>query len=183
MDTFTITPLALPGVLLIEPKLFADNRGFFVETYNERVLAQHGIETKFVQDSLSYSTRGVIRGLHRQKSRLAQAKLVRCTFGEVFDVIADSDLQSPTYGQHVSVILKGKEAQMVYIPEGYVHGFCVVSECAFFEYKVSDSYHPEYATGVRYDDPLFSIAWPTAQPILSEQDKAWPSVDSIAPTP
>jgi len=173
MDTLKVTQLALPGVLLLEPKMFADERGFFAETYNEKTFAQHGIEMPFVQDNLSSSKKGVIRGMHMQKSPHAQAKLVRCPSGEVFDVIADCDPHSPTYGRHVSVMLSGESERMVYIPGQYAHGFCVVSEDAIFEYKASDFYHPECAVGIRYDDPLLAIPWPVQEPILSEQDKKW----------
>lgn len=177
-DPFKITELSLPGVLLIEPRVWNDERGFFVETYNENTFAKYGIETQFVQDNLSYSKKGVLRGLHIQRPPHAQAKLVRCVSGEVFDVIADCNPQSLSYGKYVTVSLKGDGGKMIYIPEQYTHGFCVVSEYAVFEYKVSNFYNPECSIGVRYDDPLLSIPWPEPNPILSEQDKSWPNINS-----
>ncbi len=169
-----ITELSLPGVLVIELAHIEDARGLFVETYNESGFKERGITTKFVQDNFSLSTRNVLRGMHFQRPPHAQAKLIRCALGEVFDVIADHNPESPNYGKHVSVLLTGQEGKILYIPEQYAHGFCVLSEQAIVEYKVSDFYHPECAGGVRYDDPLFRIPWPIKEPILSEKDRALP---------
>ncbi len=176
MNSFTAQELALPGVLLITPKGFRDERGFFVETYSEKAFEELGITTPFVQDNLSYSNKGALRGLHAQKPPHAQAKLVRCASGEVFDVAADCDPSSSTYGRHASVTLKANEGTMLYVPAQYYHGFCVLSEQAIVEYKASDFYAPDCAVGVRWNDPLLTIPWPVQKPILSEQDKNWPTL-------
>ena len=176
MNSFSVQELALPGVLLITPKIFRDERGFFVETYNEKAFAELGINTRFVQDNLSYSHKGVLRGLHSQTQPHAQAKLVRCASGEVFDVVADCNPSSPTYGRHVQATLKASEATMLYVPAQYYHGFCVLSEQAIVEYKVDDFYAPDCAVGVRFDDPHLAVLWPIKSPILSEQDTNWPTL-------
>lgn len=173
-EAFKIQELALPGVLLLTPRVLRDSRGFFVETYNERTLAPFGIRDRFVQDSLSHSAKGVLRGLHMQRAPHGQIKLVRCAAGEIFDVAADCDPNSKTYGKHTATRLKSKEATMLYIPAKYHHGFCVISEEATVEYKVGDFYAPESATGIRFDDPVLNIPWPVTDPILSDQDKSWP---------
>ena len=173
---FTCIGLALPGVLRIRPQRFDDARGFFAETFQEEAFAGFGVSDRFVQDNLSFSKQGVLRGLHFQRPPHAQAKLVRCLSGEIFDVAADFDPASPTYGQHVSARLSGETNEMLYVPARYAHGFCVLSESAFVEYKVSAFYHPECAGGVRYSDPVFSIPWPVLAPILSEQDQSWPAL-------
>lgn len=173
---FSVTELSLPGVLLITPSLFKDGRGFFVETYNEQAFAHCGITARFVQDNLSYSTHKVLRGLHRQLEPHAQDKLVRCARGEIFDVAADVDSVSSTYGKHISVTLSAENGNMLFIPGRYAHGFCVLSIEALVEYKVTDVYTPEAATGVRFDDPVLGISWPITDPILSEQDRNWPSL-------
>ena len=170
---FEIKELALPGVLLIQPKLWKDDRGFFVETFHKEALIAAGITDEFVQDNLSFSRKGVLRGLHYQKAPHAQAKLVRCVFGKVFDVAADYNPASATFGNYVSAILSGDTQAILYIPKQYAHGACVLSDEAILEYKMSDYYAPECAGGVRYDDPAFNIAWPVAVPILSEQDRSW----------
>jgi dTDP-4-dehydrorhamnose 3,5-epimerase len=176
---YGVVELALPGVLSIAPRLFRDERGFFVETYNERAFVESGITTKFVQDNLSYSKKGVLRGLHYQSPPHAQVKLVRCAYGEILDVVADIDPRSPTFGQHIKVPLSAKSAHILYVPGEYAHGFCVLSDEALVEYKVSDFYAPEHAGGVRYDDPILSVQWPILDPILSEQDKKWPMLKNI----
>ncbi len=173
-SSFEISALELPGVLLIQPKLWRDNRGFFVETFQEEALAAAGITHPFVQDNLSFSTKNVLRGLHFQKKPYAQAKLVRCVSGEILDVVADHNPDSPTFGKHVAVELSGDRQNMLYVPAAYAHGFCVLSDEALVEYKVSEYYHPESASGVRYDSPAFAISWPVENPVLSEQDSALP---------
>lgn len=171
--SFEIQELGLPGVFLIRPKRWDDARGFFLETFHQEALAAVGINLSFVQDNLSFSKEGVLRGLHFQKEPHAQAKLVRCAHGEVFDVAADHDPDSKTFGKFVSVNLSGERQDMLFIPAIYAHGFSVLSEGAIVEYKVSDYYHPECASGVRYNDPAFGIPWPVTNPILSEQDTHW----------
>jgi dTDP-4-dehydrorhamnose 3,5-epimerase len=172
--SFEIQKLDLPGVLLLQPKRYDDDRGFFMETFRQEALAAVGITDLFVQDNISFSRKNVLRGLHFQKDPHGQAKLVRCVSGEIFDVAADPDPASPTFGKHVAVTLSGDTQTMLYVPAQYVHGFCVLSDEALVEYKVSDYYHPECASGVRYDDPTFSIAWPVHDPLLSEQDRRLP---------
>lgn len=176
MATYTATALTLPGVLLIQPALRSDNRGFSVNVYNAADFSVCGISATFVEDFTSYSRKNVVRGLHFQRAPHMQDKLVRCTKGEIIDVAADCDPTSPTYGQHVSFHLKGDEQSMLYIPGKYAHGFCVVSDEAIVEYKLSDTYHPESVGGARYDDPLLAIDWPVTDPILSEMDKSWTSL-------
>ena len=175
-SSFEIQELELPGVLLVQPKRWDDDRGFFLETFHQETLAAAGITHSFVQDNLSFSKKGVLRGLHFQKAPHAQAKLVRCTSGEIFDVVADHDPDSPTFGKYIAATLSGEKQNMLYIPAAYAHGFCVLSGEAIVEYKVSDYYHPECASGVRYNDPVFAIAWPIEDPILSAQDTQWPTL-------
>jgi len=173
-SSFEIQALDLPGVLLIQPKCHGDERGFFVETFQREAFAAVGITHPFVQDNLSFSKKNVLRGLHFQKKPHAQAKLVRCASGEIFDVIADHNPDSATFGKYVSAILSSEKQTMLYVPAEYAHGFCVLSDEAIVEYKVSDYYHPESAFGVRYDDPTLHIEWPVSAPILSAQDAQWP---------
>lgn len=171
-SSFQIKELELPGVFLIQPKRFEDSRGFFTETFHQEVFTSAGINVVFVQDNISYSKKNVLRGLHFQKPPHAQAKLVRCVSGEIYDVVADHNPDSATFGKHIGVTLSGDTQAMLYIPGMYAHGFCVLSDQALVEYKVDNYYHPESAHGVRYDDPVFGIAWPVRDPILSEQDKS-----------
>lgn len=173
-SSFHIQELGLPGVLLLAPKRWDDARGFFMETFHQEAIAAAGITHPFPQDNLSFSKKNVLRGLHFQKKPHAQAKLVRCASGEIFDVAADHDPESATYGKHIAVTLSGEKQNMLYIPAQYAHGFCVLSDEAIVEYKVSEYYHPESASGVRYDDPTFAIPWPIHDLILSEQDMHWP---------
>jgi len=175
-SSFEIHELGLPGVLLIQSKRWDDNRGFFVETFHQETLMAAGITHPFVQDNLSFSKKSVLRGLHFQKKPHAQAKLVRCAFGKILDVIADHNLDSPTFGKHVAATLSGDTQAMLYVPAQYAHGFCIISEEAIVEYKVSDYYHPESASGVRYDSPAFGIVWPVTNPVLSEQDVQLPAL-------
>lgn len=175
-SSFEIRELDLPGVLMIQPKRWDDIRGFFVETFHQEALMAAGITHPFVQDNLSFSKKGVLRGLHFQKSPHAQAKLVRCALGEIFDVAADHNPDSATFGKYVSVTLSGEKQNMLYVPAEYAHGFCVLSGDAIVEYQVSTYYHPESASGFRYDDPVFNIAWPVHSPLLSEQDQKLPTL-------
>lgn len=170
---FVVEKLALPGVIKFTPKIFADDRGFLAATYVEDVFGALGITAKFVQDNSSHSHRGVIRGMHFQCAPHAQDKLVRCAHGEVIDVAADHDPVSPTYGMHVAVTLKDSEQTLLYIPGKYAHGFGVLSDEAVVEYKLTDTYHPECAGGVPYNDPVLNIPWPITDPVLSKQDKSW----------
>lgn len=169
----------LPGVLIIEPKVHGDERGFFVETFQaERYRNEAGIELAFVQDNHSRSRRGVLRGLHAQK-RHPQGKLVRVSRGEVFDVAVDIDPHSPHFGKWVGVALSDVNGRQLWIPPGYAHGFAVTSEFADFEYKCTDYYHPEAETGLLWNDPEVGIRWPLADPAISAKDAILPTLAQI----
>jgi dTDP-4-dehydrorhamnose 3,5-epimerase len=173
-----ITETNLPGVLLIEPRLFTDNRGLFLETYHaERYLARN-IGSRFVQDNLSFSGRGVLRGLHYQLGK-PQGKLVMALQGEVYDVAVDIRKGSPTFGRWVGAVLSSKDYRQIYIPEGFAHGFCVLSETASVLYKCTDFYAPAEERGLRWDDPRLAIDWPVPDPVLSEKDGVYPTLETI----
>jgi len=162
----------LPGVLIIEPKVFGDDRGFFMETYQRVRYAEHGIAEDLVQDNLSFSRRGVLRGLHLQWP-YPQGKLVQVFKGEVFDVAVDLRRGSPTFGRWVGERLSGENKRQLWIPAGFAHGFCVTSFDALFAYKCSELYHPETELSVRWDDPDIGIDWPLdGEPDLSPKDVA-----------
>ncbi len=164
---------ALPGVLMLEPKVFGDERGFFCESFSQRVFDQIvGYHVAFVQDNQSRSNRGVLRGLHRQVDPHAQGKLVRVTQGAVFDVAADIDPTSATFGRWVGVELSADNHRQLWIPPGFAHGFLVMSEWADFQYKTTAYYEPAAEQAVRWDDPTLAIAWPLAgaRPTLSTKD-------------
>ena len=164
----------LPGVVVIEPKVFGDKRGFFLETFRQDVLQQAGINETFVQDNHSRSSQGVLRGLHYQLTQ-TQGKLVRVTSGAVYDVAVDVREGSPTFGQWYGTELNEETMRMMYVPPGYAHGFVVLSESADFLYKCTDYYHPESEQGIAWDDPDIGIEWPitnlTSEIPLSEKDK------------
>ncbi len=168
-----VIPTALPEVLIIEPDVFEDARGFFYESYSYRKYAEIGIADTFVQDNHSRSARGTLRGLHYQ-ALPGQAKLVRAAVGEVFDVAVDIRHSSPTFGKWVGVTLSAENKRQLYVPVGFAHGFCVVSDVAEFLYKVTSYYDPAAERGVAWDDPDLAIAWPTTQPILSPRDTRHP---------
>lgn len=166
------TPLALPDVLLIEPRVLGDERGFFYESWNRRTFAQAGLDVDFVQDNHSRSRRGVLRGLHYQIEH-AQGKLVRATAGEVFDVAVDLRRSSRDFGRAVGVSLSSANKRMLWIPPGFAHGFLVVSEDAEFMYKTTDYWHPEHERTLKWNDPALAIAWPLdGEPILAAKDAA-----------
>ena len=170
------TSTALDGVLLIEPDVHRDERGFFVETFQaQRYLLKAGIDAAFVQDNHSRSRRGVLRGLHLQTAR-PQGKLVRVARGEVFDVAADIRPQSPTCGRWVGVLLSDANQHQLWIPPGYAHGYLVLSDVADFEYKCTDYYDPRSEAGVVWNDPELRIEWPIAEPTLSAKDRALPTL-------
>jgi len=173
-----VTETALPGVLIIEPKVFPDARGFFVETYNKDRYVSCGLNLEFVQDNLSYSSKGVLRGLHYQKP-FAQGKLVQVLQGEVWDVAVDIRYGSPKFGEWTAVTLSSENKKQFYVPPGFAHGFCVLSETALFTYKCTDFYHPECDGGFRWDDPDLGINWPITAPILSEKDGKLPFLRDI----
>lgn len=171
------TPTTLPEVLLIEPKVIGDSRGFFMEAWNQaRFNAAVGHEVHFVQDNHSRSTRGVLRGLHYQLHPHAQGKLVRCVNGAVFDVAVDLRRSSPNFGRWVGFELSAENRRQMWIPPGFGHGFLVLSESADFLYKTSGAYAPDHEGSVRWDDPTIGVAWPLdgAVPQLSAKDVAAP---------
>lgn len=171
---FTIEQLSLPGVMLIKPNILPDSRGYAVVTYNAEEFLKLGITTAFKQDFRSHSVKDVIRGLHFQIAPHEQDKLVRCTQGSIFDVAADIDPSSPTFGTYASALLTAEEQSMLFIPGKYAHGFCVTSETADVEYKIGGQYSPAHTRGIVWNDPLLNIIWPTTSPIVSDKDKAWP---------
>jgi len=166
------TPTALPEVLLIEPRVFGDARGFFFESYNRRALTAVGVGEEFVQDNHSRSARGVLRGLHYQVQH-AQGKLVRVTEGEVFDVVVDLRRSSPTFARSVGVNLSAENRRMLWIPPGFAHGFLVLSDVAEFLYKTTDYWYPEFERTLLWNDPALGIDWPlTGAPMLAAKDSA-----------
>ena len=169
---------ALPGVLILEPRVFGDSRGFFIETFQTERYAALGITQPFVQDNHSRSARGVLRGLHFQRSR-PQGKLVRVSRGCVFDVVLDINPDSPTCGQHASAILSDDNHLQMWVPPGYAHGFCVLSEIADFEYKCTDFYQPQDEGGVLWNDPALAIDWPVSEPKLSDKDRQNPTLQTL----
>ena len=168
----------LPGVLIIEPKVFGDNRGFFIETFQSQRYREAGINFSFFQDNHSRSRKGVLRGLHLQKS-VPQGKLVSCSTGAVYDVAVDIDPTSATFGQYVGVELTEANHLQLWIPGGYAHGFCVLSEVADFHYKCTAPYVPEDDGGLIWNDPDVDIDWPVKSPILSKKDQKLPSLAQI----
>lgn len=150
---------AIPDVYIIEPSVFGDDRGYFLESFSLEKFKENMFPIKFVQDNESKSSRGVLRGLHFQKPPFAQAKLVRCIEGCVIDVAVDIRKESPTYGKHVAVELSGENKRQLFIPRGFAHGFSVLSETAIFAYKVDNTYAPEYDAGIKYDDKELNIDW------------------------
>ena len=165
----------IKDVYIIEPKIFGDERGYFMETYKKDDFDKMGLFYNFVQDNQSKSKRGVLRGLHFQR-KYPQTKLVRVLDGEVFDVAVDLRKDSPTYGKYIAVILSSENKKMFLIPKGFAHGFLVLSDSATFAYKVDEVYHPEDEGGFRWDDPDIGVEWPlNGEPLLSDKDKNLPS--------
>ncbi len=164
---------AIPDVKIIEPKVFGDERGFFYESFNARAFREHvGVDAQFVQDNHSKSVRGVLRGLHYQIEQ-AQGKLVRTVVGEVFDVVVDIRRSSPTFGQHVGVLLSAQNKRMLWVPVGFAHGFLVTSDHAEFLYKTTDYYAPAFERSLLWNDPVLGIDWPLAgvgEPQLKRAD-------------
>lgn len=177
-DVMKIIETTLPEVLLIELDLFQDERGFFLESYQKTRYKSFGIVNNFIQENHSRSVKNVLRGLHFQL-KYQQAKLVRAVRGEVFDVAVDMRKDSSTFGRYMGVILSEANHRQIYIPEGFAHGFCVLSEIADIEYKCSEIYHPEDEQGIIWSDPTIGIKWPIRNPILSEKDKGYQALDVI----
>ncbi len=169
----------LEGVVLIEPEVHGDERGFLVETFSEAEWARHGIATGFVQDNHSRSSAGILRGLHFQTSP-GQAKLVRCCRGRIWDVAVDLRRDSPTYGQWEGHELDDVEHRQLFVPVGFGHGFCVLSEVADVHYKLSSPYDPATEAGIAWDDPEVAVEWPVAEPRTSERDRSAPKLAEIA---
>ena len=174
----TIVPARLSGMLIVEPDVHADERGFFVETYRRSELAAAGVDADFVQENHSRSIQGAIRGLHFS-AQPGQAKLVRVARGSIWDVAVDLRRGSPTFGEHVAVELDDVTHRQVYVPAGFAHGFCVLSEVADVCYRVDAYYDPALERGLAWDDPGLGIAWPVEHPTLSERDRANPRLDEL----
>ena len=169
----------IEGVLVLEPKVFVDNRGYFLESFSQQEFFNLIDDTRFVQDNESYSTYGVLRGLHFQRAPYAQAKLVRVIKGLILDVAVDVRKESPTFGKYVSTELSGENKLQMYIPHGFAHGFVVLSEDAIVQYKCDNYYHPETEGSLRWNDPTLNIDWkiPHSEIILSEKDKNSPLLE------
>ena len=175
-----VTPTELPEVLLIEPRIFSDERGRFMETYNAERYRDAGIDVSFVQDNLSYSRNGVLRGLHFQQPN-AQGKLVQVIRGEVYDVAVDIRVGSPRFGRWIGITLSSSDGRQLYIPPGFAHGFLVTSEEAVFHYKCTERYHPEAERTIRWDDPRIGIDWPRKDVILAKKDATAAALDDLPP--
>ena len=168
----------ITGLFEIQPKVFGDSRGYFFESYSEKDFFDAGLKMKFVQDNQSFSTKGILRGMHFQKN-YPQGKLVRCVVGKVYDVAVDLRNNSPTFGQYYGVILDSEKQNQFYVPEGFAHGFYVLSDTAIFAYKCTDFYHPEDEGGLMWNDSTIRIDWttvaPDVKPLLSEKDTKHPA--------
>jgi dTDP-4-dehydrorhamnose 3,5-epimerase len=167
-----VSSLKFPGVFIIEPRIFEDKRGHFLETFQVQRYSEFGIPPKFVQDNVSYSRQGVLRGLHYQLRR-PQGKLICTVQGAIFDVVLDIRKSSPNFGKWTSMVLDSQEYRQLYVPEGFAHGFYVLSERATVIYKCTDYYEPQDERGVFWDDPDLGINWPGKTPVLSEKDRAY----------
>ena len=172
--SFTFEPLELPGLVLVRPTRRPDPRGFFVETYKSSAFAEAGIPGPFVQDNMARSAQGVLRGLHYQLPPAAQGKLVQALRGEIFDVAVDLRRDSPTFGRWAGYRLTGDGGELLWIPEGFAHGYLVLSETADVAYKVTAEYAPTLDRGIRWDDPRVGVSWPVEHPTLSVKDRTLP---------
>jgi dTDP-4-dehydrorhamnose 3,5-epimerase len=176
-----VTPTAIPGVLLLEPVVFRDPRGFFLETFHRRKFREAGLPETFVQDNHSFSTaRGILRGMHAQLHH-PQGKLVRVVLGEVFDVAVDLRPDSPTFGRWLAEVLSGDNFRELYVPPGCAHGFYVLSDGAHVEYKCTELYDGSDEIGLAWDDPEVAIRWPPGAPMLNDRDRAWPRLAELRP--
>jgi dTDP-4-dehydrorhamnose 3,5-epimerase len=171
---FQFQPLEIPAVILIEARAFDDERGFFMETYQRSAFSEAGIPGTFVQDNYSHSTRGVFRGLHYQNPPMAQGKLVQAISGEILDVAVDIRKGSPTFGQYVSATLSHKNHRLLFVPAGFAHGFCCLSDDADVVYKVDNEYSPQHDRGILWSDPAIGLELPISDPLLSQKDKDLP---------
>ena len=185
MGNFNFIPTKIPDLYIIEPKVFGDHRGYFMESYSQKDFAEAGLTMTFVQDNESKSRKGVLRGLHFQ-TKHTQGKLVRVTQGEVWDVAVDLRKGSPTYGQWEGVYLSAENKRQFYVPEGFAHGFVVTSEEAVFNYKCTDFYAPEYDSGLLWNDPEVGIEWPIeglGEILLSEKDQNQKTLSKLTDLP
>ena len=178
-DSVNFIKTSIEGVIVVEPKVYDDPRGFFYESYRKKLFVQNGIKDNFVQDNVSASAKGVLRGLHYQIAPRAQAKLMRVLRGSVYDAVVDIRPRSKTFGKFFSITLSAENKKMLYIPKGFAHGFCVLEEGTEFMYKVSDYYSPEHERGILWSDPALSIPWPKLDRafILSDKDKKYPNLN------
>jgi len=176
---FEFENLNIPGVFLIKPRIFRDDRGFFLETYKKEDLKKVGIDSEFVQDNYSRSEYAVLRGMHFQREPHAQAKIVQCIRGAIYDVAVDLRRDSPTFGKYASYILSEDNRYQLYVPRGYAHGFLVLSDIAEVMYKVDNPYSPECEGGLIWNDQDVNIPWPVEDPILAERDQSWPPLKTL----
>ncbi len=174
---FSFKRLSIPEVILVEPKVFPDERGFFLESFKESTFQENGITTKFVQDNYSHSIKGVLRGLHYQKNPKAQAMLVTAIKGKIFVVAVDIRKDSPTYGKWVGENLSEQNHKSLYVPEGFAHGFLCLSDEADVVYKVNEEYSADNDRGILWNDPAVGVKWPIENPIISEKDKQQPLLE------
>jgi dTDP-4-dehydrorhamnose 3,5-epimerase len=175
-----VTEIKLSGVLVLEPKVFQDDRGYFLETWNRKRYEQAGIPGHFVQDNISFSKKGILRGLHFQYPQ-SQGKLIQVLSGEVIDVVVDIRVGSPTYGQWIGEVISEANHRQIYVPPGFAHGYCVNSEAALFSYKCTDFYNPATEHGIIWNDPDIGIEWPVEQPALSPKDINYPRLKDLDP--
>jgi dTDP-4-dehydrorhamnose 3,5-epimerase len=180
---FTFEQLAIPGLVLVRPRSFEDPRGAFRELYKYSDFAAAGISETFMQDNWSRSAKGVLRGLHFQRPPRAQAKLVWAIQGEIYDVVVDIRRGSETYGEWLGVTLSSDESSLLYVPAGFAHGYCVLSDGVEVHYKLTAEFAPEFEGGLAWDDPDLAIAWPVDEPLLSEKDRTWPRLRELEPVP
>ena len=176
--SFIFKRLSIPDVILLTPKVFSDERGFFMESYRNSIFKENGINANFIQDMLSHSKKDILRGLHFQKNPKAQAKIVMVVRGEIFDVVVDIRKNSPTYGKWISEMLSNDNHNLLYIPEGFAHGYCILSDNADIIYKVNKEYSPENESGVIWNDPDLNIKWPCDNPIISKKDLEYPFLEN-----
>ena len=176
---FVFHDLKIPGVKLIDLKVFGDERGKFYESYKKSDFLKNSIPYDFKQDNISYSTKNVLRGLHFQKAPYEQGKLLHVIKGRIFDVAVDVRKNSPTFGEWTGVNLSDEKMQMLFIPPGFAHGFCVLSDEVIFQYKVTKEYNRECEAGIIWNDPKLNIEWPIDNPLLSDKDKILPQFDSV----
>lgn len=173
-----VQDLSLEGVKRVRPKIFLDDRGFFRETYRRPLYEEAGIRAEFAQDNHSFSKKGTIRGMHFQRSP-GQAKLITVMLGRIFDVVVDIRPSSPTFGKWEGIYLDASEGDQIFVPVGFAHGFCVMSDCAHVSYKVSAIYDPLEEFGFRYDDPFVGIVWPIEEPLISDRDRLNPTLKEV----